>query len=147
MLGYNYRMTDIQAALGTSQLGRLDAYLERRNALARRYDRDAAACRCSCRACCRGNLSAFHLYVVRTDRNATGDARGRIFDGLRQRGIGVNVHYMPVHLQPYYRELGFSAGRCPEAEAHGRTALTLPLYPGMTDEEQRQVVLALKDVL
>jgi len=147
MLGYNYRMTDIQAALGSSQLGRLDAYLERRNALARGYDRDLGGLPLQLPRVLPGNQSAFHLYVVRTDRNATGDERGRIFDGLRQRGIGVNVHYMPVHLQPYYRELGFSAGRCPEAEAHGRTALTLPLYPGMTDEEQRQVVLALKDVL
>jgi len=147
MLGYNYRMTDIQAALGSSQLGRLDAYLERRNALARRYDRELGGLPLRLPRVLPGNQSAFHLYVARTERDATGSERGRIFDGLRQRGIGVNVHYLPVHLQPYYRELGFAAGRCPEAEAHGRTALTLPLYPGMTDEEQRQVVLALKDVL
>jgi UDP-4-amino-4,6-dideoxy-N-acetyl-beta-L-altrosamine transaminase len=147
MLGYNYRMTDIQAALGSSQLQRLDGYLERRNALARRYDSALAGLPLQLPHVLPENRSAFHLYVVRVQPSATGRERRRIFDGLRERGIGVNVHYLPVHLQPYYRELGFSTGHYPEAEAHGELALTLPLYPAMTDQEQQEVILALQEVL
>lgn len=145
-LGFNYRMTDIQAALGSSQLHRLDAYVERRNTLARRYDRLLQGLPLQLPAIDVGNLSAFHLYVVRVKPGVTRTHRA-VFDDLRQRGIGVNLHYMPVHLQPYYRALGFSAGQFPEAEAHGREAITLPLYSSLTDEEQELVVAALRAVL
>jgi UDP-4-amino-4,6-dideoxy-N-acetyl-beta-L-altrosamine transaminase len=139
-LGFNYRMTDIHAALGASQLKRLDTYVDRRNALARRYDallEDLPVQRPLVYA---GNLSAFHLYVVRVEDDADGRHRRRVFDELRSSGIGANVHYLPVHLQPYYRDQGFTSGSFPEAEAHGRTAVTLPLYPTLSEVEQDTVV-------
>lgn len=147
MLGFNYRMTDIQATLGTSQLGRLDAYIERRNALALRYDLALKDLPLQLPAVQPENRSAFHLYVVRLKRNATTKTHQQIFEELRLHGIGVNLHYMPVHLQPYYRERGFMQGQYPEAEIHGNSAITLPLYPTLTDEQQDQVVAALKKVL
>jgi len=143
-LGYNYRMTDLQAALGSSQLHRLDAYLERRNALADRYATKLAGLPLRLPCVQPTNHSSYHLYVVRV---ADAGRRRAIFDALRASGIGVNVHYMPVHLQPYYRALGFHEGQFPEAEAYGADAITLPLYPAMTDAQQDEVVGALKAAL
>ena len=147
MLGFNYRMTDIHAALGLSQFDRLDAYVERRNKLAARYDRLLAGLPLTLPTTQAGNLSAFHLYVVRVADDGTGERRRAIFDALRARGIGTNVHYIPVHLQPYYRRLGFAPAQFPEAEAYARTALTLPLFPAMTEDQQDEVVAALGEVL
>ncbi len=147
MLGFNYRMTDIQAALGTSQLERLDNYIEHRNAIARRYDNALKGLPLQLPTVQPENRSAFHLYVVRLKRNATPKTRRQVFEELRQHSIGVNLHYMPVHLQPYYRELGFMPGQYPEAEAHGAEAITLPLYPTLADRQQDQVVSALKQAL
>jgi UDP-4-amino-4,6-dideoxy-N-acetyl-beta-L-altrosamine transaminase len=140
LLGFNYRMTDIQAAIGFSQLQRLSAYVERRNALARRYDSGFRDLPLQLPVVRPGTRSAFHLYVVRVRPESAGMKRARIFDDLRRRGIGVNVHYMPVHLQPYYRQLGFGDGQFPESEAYGQTAITLPLYPRLTEEMQDQVL-------
>ena len=147
MLGFNYRMTDIQAALGTSQLERLDGYIARRNELARRYDHALQGLPLQLPTVQPENRSAFHLYVVRVKRNATGKAHRQVFDELRQQGIGVNLHYIPVHLQPYYRGLGFTLGQYPQAEAHGETAITLPLYAVLTDQQQDQVVDSLNKTL
>lgn len=129
-LGYNYRITDFQCALGSSQLGKLDAWIEKRNALARAYDA-AFAGRDDIRPLGRrgGVRHAYHLYVVRAPH------RDELFRHLRANGIGVNVHYVPVHLHPYYRNvLGTREGLCPAAEAAYREILTLPLWPGMTEE-------------
>ena len=145
-LGFNYRITDLQAALGSSQLERLDAYIARRNQLARRYDAALASLPLQLPKVLPQNLSAFHLYVVRLHEADARRHRG-VYDGLRERGIGVNLHYLPVHLQPYYRGLGFVPGQFPEAEKHGATAVTLPLYPAMTEAQQDQVVRALGEVL
>ena len=147
VLGHNYRMTDIQAALGVSQLERLEAYVERRNVLARRYDHALKGLPLQLPTVQPENRSAFHLYVVRLKRSAAAKTHRQVFEELRQRGVGVNLHYMPVHLQPYYRELGFSSGQYPQAEEHGQSAITLPLYPALTDQQQDQVVRALKEVL
>jgi UDP-4-amino-4,6-dideoxy-N-acetyl-beta-L-altrosamine transaminase len=147
LLGFNYRMTDIHAALGRSQVERLDAYVERRNGLARRYDAALADLPLQRPVVRAGNRSAFHLYVVRLKGEGGAANRRRVFDALRREGIGVNLHYMPVHLQPYYRALGFREGLCPEAEAHGESAITLPLYPLMTEAQQDRVVGALGRVL
>jgi UDP-4-amino-4,6-dideoxy-N-acetyl-beta-L-altrosamine transaminase len=147
LLGYNYRLTEIQAALGRSQLERLDQYIARRNELARRYDQALGSLPLQLPTIQAGNNSAFHLYVVRLRRNALRKTHYEVFDELRQRGIGVNLHYMPVHLQPYYRNLGFAEGQYPEAEAYGESAITLPLYAGLTDAQQDRVVAALKEVL
>ena len=144
-LGFNYRMTDIHAALGLSQLDRLDELVARRNELARRYDDELRTLPLQLPAVGRGNVSAFHLYVVRL----RGDwaRRDAIFAEMRARGIGVNLHYHPVHLQPYYRALGFSAGQFPEAERFGADALTLPLHTRLAGTEQDQVVTTLQEVL
>ncbi len=147
MLGFNYRMTDIQAALGMSQFARLDSYIERRNVLARRYDQALKDLPLQLPTVQPENQSAFHLYVVRLKRNAATKTHRQVFEELLQRGIGVNLHYMPVHLQPYYRRLGFARGQYAEAEAHGDSAITLPLYSTLTDHQQDQVVSALKQVL
>lgn len=147
MLGFNYRMTDIQAALGASQLARLGDYIERRNVLARRYDQALKDLPLELPTVQAINRSAFHLYVVRLKPNATDKSHRQVFESLRQRGIGVNLHYMPVHLQPYYRELGFASGQYPEAEAHGHEAITLPMYATLTDQQQDQVVDSLYQLL
>lgn len=140
-LGYNYRLTDLQARLGESQLERLDDYVERRNVLAARYDwllADLPVTRPVVRP---GRRSAYHLYVVRVPR------RDALFAHMRAAGIGVNVHYAPVYLQPYYRDLGFGPGLCPEAEAYAGETLTLPLYPTLSEAEQDRVVAALGEAL
>ena len=147
MLGFNYRMTDIQAALGMSQLARLGDYIERRNVLAWRYDQALRDMPLRLPVVQEENRSAFHLYVVRLKPNATDKAHRHVFESLRQRGIGVNLHYMPVHLQPYYRAFGFAPEQYPEAEAHGQEAITLPMYAALTDQQQDQVVDSLHQIL
>jgi UDP-4-amino-4,6-dideoxy-N-acetyl-beta-L-altrosamine transaminase len=145
-LGFNYRLTDIQAVLGTSQLRRIDAYVERRNELARRYDIALKGLPLQLPTVMPGNRSSFHIYVVRLQPNSTPKTHRQMFDELRQRGIGVNLHYMPMHLQPYYRQLGFSPGQFPEAEAYGESAITLPLFPELSESDQDRVIDALKAV-
>jgi UDP-4-amino-4,6-dideoxy-N-acetyl-beta-L-altrosamine transaminase len=140
MLGFNYRMTDIHAVIGLSQLQRLSEYVERRNALARRYDSGLRGMPLQLPVVQPGTRSAFHLYVVRVKPESAGAERSRIFDDLRGRGVGVNVHYMPVHLHPFYTSRGFSRGQYPESEAYGDTAITLPLYPRLTDAMQDEVI-------
>ena len=143
ILGFNYRMTDIQAALGSSQLKRLHGYVERRNAIARRYDEALKDLPLQLPTVQTGNRSAFHIYVVRLLHKTPAKSYGQVFEELRNRGIGVNLHYLPVHLQPYYRQFGFAPGQYPEAEAHACEALTLPIYPQMTDTDQDMVINAL----
>jgi UDP-4-amino-4,6-dideoxy-N-acetyl-beta-L-altrosamine transaminase len=141
-LGFNYRMTDMQAALGLSQLGRLDHFLARRRGLARRYDTllaDLPVDRPH-----PDDDSAWHLYAVRL-RDAS--RRRRVFERLRDAGIGVNVHYIPVHLQPYYRRRGFKPGDFPHAEAYYDGALSLPLHARLTEAQQDRVVHALAEAL
>jgi UDP-4-amino-4,6-dideoxy-N-acetyl-beta-L-altrosamine transaminase len=146
-LGYNFRMTDLQAALGLSQLGRLDAFVERRNVLAARYTTLLADLPLQLPTVGEGNASAFHLYVVRLQAQAGRRTHREVFERLREQGVGVNLHYMPVHLQPYFRDLGFAPGLCPEAERHGQEAITLPLYPGLTEAQQDRIVSVLAEAL
>ncbi len=134
-LGYNYRMTELQAALGLSQMDRLDAFVESRNSLADRYHtllKDLPLTLPVCRENCR---SSYHLYVIQLARQAE-DARTRYFNSLRSNNIGVNVHYIPVHLQPYYRDLGFNPGDFPKSEQYYRCAVSIPLYPDLTHAQQ-----------
>ncbi|MBA1291560.1 UDP-4-amino-4,6-dideoxy-N-acetyl-beta-L-altrosamine transaminase [Pseudomonas japonica] len=141
-LGFNYRATDIQAALGVSQLARLDGFLARRRALAEAYDQALSGLGLQLPARQAGAESAWHLYVVRI-----AERRDEVFASLRAAGVGVNVHYIPVHLQPFYRQMGFGPGDFPEAEAYYAQALSLPLYPGLTEAEQHYIVNALSDAL
>ena len=142
-LGFNYRMTDIQAALGTSQLARLDRFLASRRRLAERYDEALAETRLVRPFQHPDTESSWHLYVMRVEA----DRHRSVFDRLRERGIGVNLHYMPVYLQPHYRRLGFEPGLCPEAERYYSEAITLPLFAAMTDEQQDEVIAAVREAL
>ncbi len=144
-LGYHYRLTDIQAALGTSQLVRLPEFLRRRRELAARYDALLAGLPVRQPARRADRESSWHLYPILLDRG--GPNRTEVFAAMRAAGIGVNVHYIPVHLQPYYRRLGFKPGDCPAAEARYAGALSLPLFYGMTDAQQDDVVAALRRAL
>jgi UDP-4-amino-4,6-dideoxy-N-acetyl-beta-L-altrosamine transaminase len=139
-LGWNYRMTDIAAALGMSQLRRLDEYVERRAALAARYDRLLANSGLALPWIDPSCASAWHLYVVGWNDEASRLSRREAFTALRGRGIGVQVHYIPVHTQPVFRNLGFEVGQFPNAEAYYARALTIPLYPGLTEGQQDDVV-------
>lgn len=146
-LGHNYRMTDLHAALGLSQLARLDTFVERRNALARRYDDRLAELPLTRPAVRPDNTSAFHLYVVRLRADAGAARHREVLDTLRRKGIGVSLHYPAVHLQPYYRGLGFTPGMYPEAERHAREAVTLPLFPALSESDQDRVIGALRETL
>lgn len=143
-LGYNYRMTDIQAALGYSQMGRLEAFVARRRELAKRYDGMLADLPLKTPKQSRGTNSSWHIYVVRLDRTRVKKSKTQIFEEMKKRGVTLNLHYIPVHLQPYYQALGFKEGDFPVSERYYKEALTLPLYYELTDEQQEEIVEALK---
>jgi UDP-4-amino-4,6-dideoxy-N-acetyl-beta-L-altrosamine transaminase len=135
-LGYNYRLTDIQAALGLSQMTRLDAFVTRRRALVAHYHETLVEAEVRCPWQHPDTNPSWHLYVIRV----AADIRKRLFDVMRNKGVGVHVHYTPVHMQPYYLQQGFVAGDFPEAEQYAKEALTLPLYPDLSEEELEYVV-------
>ena len=143
-LGFNYRITDLQAALGLSQLGKLEGFVARRRELAARYDRLLADLPLSLPSAQPGAQTAWHLYVVRLQLDRIKLSHREVFEALRAAGIGVNLHYIPVHLQPYYRELGFSEGDFPEAERYYAQAISLPMFAALTDEQQDYVVEQLR---
>jgi perosamine synthetase len=148
-LGYNYRLTDIQSALGLRQLAKLKARVARRQAIAREYDRAFAAIPEIHPLAERPGVShAYHLYVVRVDTARLASDRATIFAALRREGIGVNVHYIPVHLHPFYtRRFGVGAGLCPVAEAAYESIITLPLFAGMTAGDVQDVIEAVTKVV
>lgn len=142
-LGYNYRMTELQAALGLSQLGRLDEFVAERHRLAKRYDAKLAHLPLTLPWQHPDIYSGLHLYVVRVPSHI----HGAVFGALRAEGIGVNLHYIPVHTQPFYQELGFKKGEYPEAEAYYAEAISLPMYATLTNEQQDLVVEAMAKAL
>lgn len=146
-LGYNYRMTEIQAALGISQLNRLDEYVSVRQALARRYDDLLDELPLILPWQHPDTYSAYHIYPVRLKLDQIACSRRQVFDVLREAGIGVNVHYIPVHLQPYYIRMGFKPGDFPEAEKYYAEGITLPLYPTMGTQGQDQVIQSVTQAL
>jgi len=147
-LGYNYRLTDVQCALGLSQLARLDEFLQRRREIAARYDRELDDLPLTLPARLPDRESAWHLYVVRLNLEALHADRRQIFAALRAENIGVNVHYIPVYWHPYYRDtLAYGRGLCPVAEAEYGRLLSLPMFPKMTDKDVSDVVEALHKVL
>ena len=146
-LGFNYRMTDVQAALGASQITRLSDMQKRRQRLAQRYDELLAALPLVRPIELPDRVSSLHLYVVEIDEAHCATARATVFNRLRSAGIGVNVHYIPIHLQPYWRDRGFGTGDFPNAEAYYHRALSLPLFPAMTDGQQDTVAGALAAAL
>ncbi|NUU03185.1 UDP-4-amino-4,6-dideoxy-N-acetyl-beta-L-altrosamine transaminase [Herbaspirillum robiniae] len=146
-LGWNYRITDIQAALGLSQLERMEDMQTRRVARADRYDRMLAELPVILPMRIDDRSSSWHLYAIEIDEQRTKATRREVFDALRAAQIGANVHYIPIHTQPYYAALGFRPGDFPAAEHYYERALSLPLFPAMTDEEQDRVVDVLKRLL
>ena len=143
-LGFNYRMTDVQAALGLSQISRLDEFHARRHALARRYDALLADL-VTVPWQHPDTVSGLHLYVIRLKHG--GKTHRQVFDALRTAGIGVHLHYIPVYRQPYYARMGFQPADFPEAERYYAEAISLPMYPALTDAQQDRVVAALKDAV
>lgn len=147
-LGYNYRLTDMQAALGVSQMQRLQHYVERRHTIADRYKRELADLPLVLPKQSDFGYSAFHLYVVRLDLAAIAPlSHLDVFQALRDRGIWVNLHYIPIHTQPYYQNLGFAWGDFPNAEAYYCSAISIPMYPTLNDALQSQVIDALHEIL
>lgn len=142
-LGFNYRMTDMQAALGLSQMQRLDEFVAKRHIIARKYDELRAGLPINTPWQHPDSYSGLHLYVIRLKTSEIRKTHREVFESLRAAGIGVNLHYIPVHRQPYYEQLGFKAGHCPVAEQYYAEAISLPMYPGLTEEQQEQVVHAL----
>lgn len=143
-LGFNYRMTDLQAALGLSQHARIEHFVRRRHEIAHAYDEQLAELPLVLPMRLPSGRSALHLYVIKVDERHGCCDRSTLFDRLRRAGIGVNVHYIPVHTQPYYERLGFRRGQYPEAERYYATALSLPIYSGLLEEEQARVIAALR---
>lgn len=143
-LGFNYRMTELQAALGVSQMGRLDQYVARRHQLSRRYDQLLSALPVTTPWQHPDSYSGLHLYVIRLQLGKIKHSHRQVFESLREQGIGVNLHYIPVHTHPYYQRMGFELGAFPEAELYYTQAISLPLFPMMTDGDQDQVISAVQ---
>ncbi|HEX4984487.1 MAG TPA: UDP-4-amino-4,6-dideoxy-N-acetyl-beta-L-altrosamine transaminase [Burkholderiales bacterium] len=144
-LGYNYRLTDMQAALGKSQMGRIGEFVDARHRIARRYGELLADLPLILPWQDPDGRSAYHLYPVCIDPARTKASRLEVFGKLRASGIGVNVHYIPVHTQPYYRRLGFRPGDFPAAEGYYGRAMSLPMFPGLTEQAQLDVVACLHE--
>jgi UDP-4-amino-4,6-dideoxy-N-acetyl-beta-L-altrosamine transaminase len=146
-LGFNYRMTELQAALGLSQLTRLDEYVSKRHALKRRYDFLLEGLPVTTPSQHPDSYSGLHLYVIRLQLSRISHTHRRVFEFLRERGIGVNLHYIPIYHQPYYEQMGFSLGYCPQAEQYYSEAISIPLYPGLTESQQNLVVAAIREAV
>jgi UDP-4-amino-4,6-dideoxy-N-acetyl-beta-L-altrosamine transaminase len=146
-LGFNYRMTDIQAALGASQMQRLDEFVKQRRFLAERYHQLLQDLPLMLPWQHPDTESSWHLYVIRVKLDKINKTHRQVFEALRQAKIGVNLHYIPVHTQPYYQQLGFKWGNFPNAEQYYREAISIPLYYGLTENNQQRVVNTIREVL
>jgi len=143
-LGFNYRMTDIQAALGVSQMQRLDTYVAKRHELAQRYNEQLKDLSITLPRQHPDTYSSFHLYVIRLHLEKINKTHLQVFEELRAAGVGVNLHYIPVHTQPYYQKLGFKEGQFPQAEKYYQEAISIPLYPDLDKNQQNYVVEQVK---
>lgn len=146
-LGFNYRMTELQAALGVSQMERLDDFVARRHRLSDRYDELLADLPLTLPWQHPDSYSGLHLYVIRLQLDKIGKTHREVFESLRAQGIGVNLHYIPVHTQPYYQQLGFKAGDFPEAERYYAEAISLPMFQTLTEDQQDTVVDAVRQAV
>jgi len=146
-LGFNYRMTDIQAALGISQMQRLSEFVEKRHVLQQRYHEYLKGLPIQLPYQSIDSYSALHLYPIQLDLECLRKTHTQVFDKLREGGVGVNLHYIPVHTQPYYQKMGFREGDFPEAERYYSRAVSIPLYQGLSFEQQDDVVAVLEKVL
>ena len=146
-LGFNYRMIDIQAALGISQFERLESYVEKRNQIANFYHEELSNLPLLTPKIQDSVFSSYHLYIIRLDLNRLSSSHHDIFCSLRDSGIGVNIHYIPIHLQPYYKNLGFQEGDFPNAETFYKEAISLPIFPTISDQSLKKVVNQLTKIL
>lgn len=146
-LGFNYRMTELQAALGVSQLSRLNEFVAARHKLAERYCKRLAGLPLTLPYQLPNTYSGLHLFVIRLHLDEISKSHKEVFDALREAGIGVNLHYIPVHLQPYYQKMGFKLGDYPKAEAYYANSISIPMFHGMTYGQQDEVISKLKAIL
>jgi len=146
-LGFNYRMTELQAALGVSQMQRLDTFIEKRHQLQKRYHQLLKDLPITLPKQSNECYSALHLYPIQLQLDKINKSKAQVFDELRNNGLGVNVHYIPVHTQPYYQAMGFEQGEFPQAEAYYQQTISIPLYFGLTNEAQDQVIAILTKAL
>jgi UDP-4-amino-4,6-dideoxy-N-acetyl-beta-L-altrosamine transaminase len=146
-LGFNYRMTDIQAAIGLSQLQRLDDFLANRREIAAKYDLALSNLSITTPWQDPRMRSSYHLYPVLIEQERCGRRQREVYQAMHQAGVLVNLHYIPVHRQPYYERMGFEQGYCPNAELYHQRAISLPMYSSLSNEQQQKVVTTLKDVL
>ncbi len=146
-LGYNYRMTDMQAALGVSQMTRVAQYVAKRHEIAQCYDQLLANMPITLPWQHPDSYSAYHLYVIRLQLDKINTTHLQVFEALRSKDIMVNLHYIPVHIQPYYQQMGFKQGDYPEAEQYYREAISIPMHPTLTAEEQDYVVCSVKEAM
>lgn len=146
-LGFNYRMTDLQSALGVSQMQRLSSFVARRHELAQRYNRMLDNLPITLPWQHPDSYSGLHLYVIRLQLDNTSKTHLEVFEGMRAAGILVNLHYIPVHMQPYYQELGFEMGQFPQAEQYYKEAISIPMFHTMTEVQQDKVVATLEELL
>jgi UDP-4-amino-4,6-dideoxy-N-acetyl-beta-L-altrosamine transaminase len=146
-LGYNYRMTELQGALGLSQLNRLDEFVAKRNKIADSYDHALKNLALTLPVQNNELKSSRHLYIIRLNTASLEMSHKDIYQSLKEKGIGVNLHYIPIHTQPYYQSLGFKWGDFPEAEKYYSQAISIPLYPQMTDQDIDKVINVLSDTI
>lgn len=143
-LGFNYRMTDIQAALGLSQMQRLNEFLSRRHEIAERYDVELRSLSITTPYQASGTYSSYHLYPIRINQTESGKTQRQVYDALTQNGIGANLHYIPVHRQPYYENMGFKVGDFIESEIFHQEVISIPMYPGLLVRQRELVIDFLK---
>jgi UDP-4-amino-4,6-dideoxy-N-acetyl-beta-L-altrosamine transaminase len=146
-LGYNYRMTELQAALGLSQMSRIEEFVTTRNTLAKIYNDKLKKLPIILPFQSENTYSSFHLYVIRLDLDIIEKSHKQVFQELRDKGIGVNLHYIPVHIHPYYRSMGFKLGDFPEAEKYYSEAISIPIFHGLKDDQQNTVIRAITEVI
>lgn len=144
-LGFNYRMTELQAALGVSQMKRLDDFVLQRHVISKRYNKLLSDLPVVLPYQLKDTYSGLHLYVIRLKLEEITPTHVRVFCSLRERGVGVNLHYIPVHIQPYYKNLGFNKDDFPESIKYYNTAISLPMFPNLTEQQQLEVVSKLRD--
>jgi dTDP-4-amino-4,6-dideoxygalactose transaminase len=145
-LGFNYRMTELQAALGLSQMRRLDSFVNKRHLIAQRYDKELSGLPIVTPWQHPDSYSSYHLYPIRIKQGKCNRTQRQIYDSLQDAGINVNLHYIPVYRQPYYEAMGFKAGYCPASEDYRKDTLSIPMYPTLTESEQGTVIRVLHEV-